>query len=176
MQFSKSRPYSTIQTFRRITTNTELILRSWAKLRRFVNYYARESSSVEPLILRLFIECKWVYWCFTSHATIFQLYMWRHRCAADWRRSCTSTVGLPTPSTFCRVLYSNVPVLHRYGMFSMMQRRIHVYNTTVNGWFSDNFNFCCIICLYFRISDFKIVPVYTSSSKYIFPYYDRETL
>ena len=37
------------------------------------------------------------------------------------------------------------------------------------GWFSDNFNFCCIICLYFRISNFEIYPVYTSSSKYIFP-------
>ena len=37
------------------------------------------------------------------------------------------------------------------------------------GWFSDNFNFCCIICLYFGISNFEIYPVYTSSSKYIFP-------
>ena len=37
------------------------------------------------------------------------------------------------------------------------------------GWFSDNFNFCCIICLYFGISNFKIYPTYTSSSKYIFP-------
>ena len=26
-------------------------------------------------------EWVWVYWCFTSHATIFQLYIWRHRCA-----------------------------------------------------------------------------------------------
>ena len=39
----------------------------------------------------------------------------------------------------------------------------------IYGWFSDNFNFCCIICLYFGISNFKIHPVYTSSSKYIFP-------
>ena len=37
------------------------------------------------------------------------------------------------------------------------------------GWFSDNFNFCCKICLYFGISNFKIYPTYTKSSKYIFP-------
>ena len=27
-----------------------------------------------------------VYWCFTSHATIFQLYMWRHRCAGGLKK------------------------------------------------------------------------------------------
>ena len=39
----------------------------------------------------------------------------------------------------------------------------------VAGWFSDNFNFCCIICLYFGISNLKFYPVYTNSFKYIFP-------
>ena len=39
----------------------------------------------------------------------------------------------------------------------------------VHGWFSDNFNFCCIILLYFGISNFIIYPVYTSSFKYIIP-------
>ena len=38
----------------------------------------------------------------------------------------------------------------------------------VGGWFSDNFNFCCIICLYFEISIFKIYPVYTSLFMYNF--------
>ena len=28
----------------------------------------------------------WVYWCFTSHATIFQSYMWRHRCASGLKK------------------------------------------------------------------------------------------
>ena len=28
----------------------------------------------------------WVYWCFTSHATIFQSYMWRHRCAGGLKK------------------------------------------------------------------------------------------
>ena len=40
------------------------------------------------------------------------------------------------------------------------------YRKHCTGWFSDNFNFCCIICLYFGISNFKIYPVYISSSKY----------
>ena len=28
----------------------------------------------------------WVYWCFTSHATIVQSYMWRHRCAGGLKK------------------------------------------------------------------------------------------
>ena len=36
------------------------------------------------------------------------------------------------------------------------------------GRFSDNFNFCYIICLYFKISNFKIYPVYTSLFMYNF--------
>ena len=28
----------------------------------------------------------WVYWCFTSHATIFQSFMWRHRCAGRLKK------------------------------------------------------------------------------------------
>ena len=30
--------------------------------------------------------CICVYWCFTSHATIFQSYMWRHRCAGGLKK------------------------------------------------------------------------------------------
>ena len=34
-------------------------------------------------------ECRWVwvYWCFTSHATIFQSYMWCHRCAGRLKKN-----------------------------------------------------------------------------------------
>ena len=39
----------------------------------------------------------------------------------------------------------------------------HVY-----GWFSENFNFCCTICLNFEIWNFRIYPVYTSSFMCIF--------
>ena len=42
-------------------------------------------------------------------------------------------------------------------------------DVSVAGWFSDNFNFCFIICLYFGISNLKIYPLYTNSFKYIFP-------
>ena len=31
-------------------------------------------------------ELSWVYWCFTSHTTIFQSYMWRHRCAGGLKK------------------------------------------------------------------------------------------
>ena len=31
-------------------------------------------------------ELSWVYWCFPSHATIFQSYMWRHRCAGGLKK------------------------------------------------------------------------------------------
>ena len=47
---------------------------------------------------------------------------------------------------------------------------LHDFTTNIRhgkGWFSDNFNFCCIIYLYFDISNFKIYPVYTSSFMYI---------
>ena len=32
-------------------------------------------------------ELSWVYRCFTSHATIFQSYMWRHKCAGGLNRT-----------------------------------------------------------------------------------------
>ena len=34
----------------------------------------------------VYIQLGWVYWCFTSHATIFQSYMWRHRCAGGLKK------------------------------------------------------------------------------------------
>ena len=43
------------------------------------------------------------------------------------------------------------------------QCRVHVRTF---GLFSDNFNFYCIICLYFGISNFKIYSVYTNSFMY----------
>ena len=52
--------------------------------------------------------------------------------------------------------------------YNILFKNLTLFITFI-GWFSDNFNFCCIICLYFGISNFKIYPVYTSSSKYIFP-------
>ena len=50
--------------------------------------------------------------CLTSHATIFQLYMWRHRCAGGLKK-----LYLPSGSQRHRhsVGFFNVPVLHRHG-------------------------------------------------------------
>ena len=54
----------------------------------------------------------WVYWCFTSHATIFQSYMWRHRCAGGLQK-----LYLRSGSQRYRHFagFVNVPVLHRHG-------------------------------------------------------------
>ena len=39
-------------------------------------------------------KCEWVrYWCFTSHATIFQFYMWRHRCAGRLKKKLDLRLG-----------------------------------------------------------------------------------
>ena len=40
-----------------------------------------------------------VYWCFTSHATIFQLYMWRHRWSGGVKKKlCLRSGSLTCPS------------------------------------------------------------------------------
>ena len=38
-------------------------------------------------------KISWVYWCFTSHATIFQSYMWRHRCASGLKKKLYLRMG-----------------------------------------------------------------------------------
>ena len=54
----------------------------------------------------------WVYWCFTSHATIFQSYMWRHICAGGLKE-----LYLRSGSQHHRHFagFFNVPVFHRHG-------------------------------------------------------------
>ena len=54
----------------------------------------------------------WVYWCLTSHATIFQSYMWRHRCAGGLKK-----LNLRSGSQrhWYFAGFFNVPVLHRHG-------------------------------------------------------------
>ena len=37
-----------------------------------------------------------------------------------------------------------------------------MHKKIVSGWFSDNFNFGFVICLYFGISNLNIYPVYTN--------------
>ena len=55
----------------------------------------------------------WVYWCFTSHATIFQSYMWRHRCAGRQKEKLYLRSGSQRHRHF--VGFFNVPALHRHG-------------------------------------------------------------
>ena len=55
----------------------------------------------------------WVYWCFTSHGTIFQLYMWRHRCAGGLKKKLFIRSGSQRHRQFAG--FFNVPVLHRHG-------------------------------------------------------------
>ena len=54
----------------------------------------------------------WVYRCLTSHATIFQSYMWRHRCAGGLKKLYL-WAGSKRHRHFVR--FFNGPVLHRHG-------------------------------------------------------------
>ena len=46
----------------------------------------------------------WVYWCFTSHATIFQSYMWRHRCAGWLKKKLYLRLGSQRYRHFAGIL------------------------------------------------------------------------
>ena len=54
-----------------------------------------------------------VYWCFTSHAPIFQSYMWRHRCAGGLKKKQSPRSGSQRHRHSAG--FFNVPVLHRHG-------------------------------------------------------------
>ena len=59
------------------------------------------------------IQLSWVYWCFTSHATIFQSYMWQHRCAGGLKKKLYLRLGSQRHRHFTG--FFNVPVLDRHG-------------------------------------------------------------
>ena len=50
----------------------------------------------------------YMYWCFTSHATIFQLYMLRHRCASELKKNLCLQSGYQRHRHF--VGFFNVPI------------------------------------------------------------------
>ena len=62
------------------------------------------------LVLKLSVSvmCVYVYWCFTSHATIFQLYMWRHRWAGGLEKKLYLRSGSKPRRHF--VGFYNMPV------------------------------------------------------------------
>ena len=70
----------------------------------------------------VWMDCKvwvWVYWCFTSHATIFQSYMRRHRCAGGLKKKLYLRSGSQRHRYFTR--FFNVCVLHRHGTTLFIQ-------------------------------------------------------
>ena len=66
----------------------------------------------------------WVNWCLTSHATIYQSYMWRHRCAGGRKRK----LDLRSGSQRHRHLggFFNMPGLHRHGTTLFIRRFRHI--------------------------------------------------
>ena len=54
-----------------------------------------------------------VYWCFTSHATMFQSNMWRHRCAGGLKTKLYLRSGSQRHRHFAG--FFNMPVLHQHG-------------------------------------------------------------
>ena len=74
------------------------------------------SLNLEVYLNTLAIVCiswVWVYWCYTSHATIFQSYMWRHRCAGGLKKKLYLQLGSQRHRHFAG--FFNMPVLHRHG-------------------------------------------------------------
>ena len=57
-------------------------------------------------------ELSWVYWCFTSHATLFQSYIRRHRCAGGLKKKLYLRSGFQCHKHLAG--FFNVPVLHRH--------------------------------------------------------------
>ena len=57
-------------------------------------------------------QSEWVYWCLTSHTTIFQLYTWRHRCAGGLKKKLYIRSGSQRHRHLAGFFY--VPVLHRH--------------------------------------------------------------
>ena len=62
----------------------------------------------------------WVYWFFSmSHATIFQLYMWRHRCAGGLKKNLYLRLGSQRHRHF--VGFFNMTILHWHGTTLFIQ-------------------------------------------------------
>ena len=76
----------------------------------------------ERMVVEKWLEfdmLSWVYWCLTSHATIFQSYMWRHRCAGGLKKKLYLRSGSQRHRHFTG--FFNVPVLHRHGTILLIR-------------------------------------------------------
>ena len=94
------------QNHKRITTLKQLQLNSTLYSNLFIEYQIQQTAKNKWVWV-------WVYWCFTSHGTIFQLYMWRHRWAGGLKKKLYLRSGSQRHGHFAG--FFNVPVLHRHG-------------------------------------------------------------
>ena len=78
----------------------------WCTNSRLVEYISALSR------VKIEFKFNWVYWCFTSHATIFQSYMWRHRCAGGLKKKLYLRSGSQRHRHFAG--FFNVPFIHRH--------------------------------------------------------------
>ena len=78
---------------------------------------------IETVKVPVFLSWVWIYWSFTSHATIFQSYMWRHRCAGGLKKKLLYRRSESKRHRYFAGFF-NVPVLHRQGtnLFIMLFR------------------------------------------------------
>ena len=76
-----------------------------------------------PILIYPGFELSGVYWCFTSHASIFQSYMWRHRCEGGLMKKLYLRSGSQCHRHFAG--FFNVPVLHRHGTNLFIRRFRH---------------------------------------------------
>ena len=83
----------------------------------------KQYENTEDIWLRRMTKVWLVYSCFTSHATIFQSYMWRHRCAGGVMRKLYLRLGAQRHRHF--VGFHNVPVLHRHGTTLFIRWFLH---------------------------------------------------
>ena len=80
----------------------------------FLWFELRSGSKVWP-VRTVRVELSWIYWCFTSHATIFWSYMWRHRCAGGLKKKLKLYLRSGSQRHRHFAGFFNVPVLHRHG-------------------------------------------------------------
>ena len=86
--------------------------------------------------LAVTVEFSYVFWCFTSHATVFQSYMLRHRCASGLKKKLYLRSGSQRHKHYAG--FFNVPVLHRYGTISqpVLSIRDTFFNSFLNFFLS----------------------------------------
>ena len=124
---SRSEVKSQGHSLNKITIWTWLLY--WFSIKQVVPHKLLPRNLVNTVVLNrerhLYSFWVWVcvYWCFTSHTTIFQSYMWRHRCAGGLKKKLYLRSGSQRHRHFAG--FFNVPVLHWHGTTLFIQRFRH---------------------------------------------------